>query len=237
MVSRDPTGEGQFISSCPLSCPSHTPQPPDSSTLSVTCFHPILHIISTFHHPQVRSRRHDPGMPSPHIPPPLNAKSCTKSYLFTRIPHTSPPHPTQPHPTHQVLLFAILAIELKRKAPKAHTFPEIIKARYGKPAHITFLCFGLITNMIVTAMLLLGGAAVANNLTGMNIYAACFLIPLGTIIYVVFGGLRATFLTDYIHTVVLYLLIIIFGFKVFSMYEGSLIGYVRHSSGCEEAVW
>jgi len=29
--------------------------------------------------------------------------------------------------TIQVLLFAILAIELKRKAPNAHTFPEIIK--------------------------------------------------------------------------------------------------------------
>jgi len=101
--------------------------------------------------------------------------------------------------TIQVLLFAILAIELKRKAPKAHTFPEIIRARYGTTAHIVFLYFGLITNMIVTAMLLLGGAAVANDLTGMNIYAACFLIPLGTILYVMFGGLRATFLTDYTH--------------------------------------
>ena len=31
----------------------------------------------------------------------------------------------------QVLLFGILAIELKRKAPNAHTFLEIIRARYG----------------------------------------------------------------------------------------------------------
>ena len=37
-------------------------------------------------------------------------------------------------------------------------------------------------SMIVTAMLLLGGAAVANSLTGMDIYAACFLIPLGIIL-------------------------------------------------------
>ena len=126
--------------------------------------------------------------------------------------------------TIQILLFAIIAIEVKRKAPKAHTFPEIIKARYGRNAHIVFLCFGLITNAIVTSMLLLGGASVVNALTGMNIYAACFLTPLGTILYVVFGGLRATFLTDYVHTVVLYILILVFAFKTYSMYPGALIG-------------
>jgi len=69
-------------------------------------------------------------------------------------------------------------------------------------------------SMIVTAMLLLGGAAVANSLTGMDIYAACFLIPLGIILYILFGGLRATFLTDYIHTVALFIIILVFGFTV-----------------------
>jgi Na+/proline symporter len=63
-------------------------------------------------------------------------------------------------------------------------------------------------------MLLLGGAAVATSLTGMNIYAACFLIPLGIIIYILFGGLRATFLTDYVHTVALFIIILVFGFTV-----------------------
>lgn len=33
--------------------------------------------------------------------------------------------------TVQILLFATLAIELKRRAPNAHTFLEVIKARYG----------------------------------------------------------------------------------------------------------
>lgn len=71
-------------------------------------------------------------------------------------------------------------------------------------------------SMIVTAMLLLGGAAVATSLTGMDIYAACFLIPLGIILYILFGGLRATFLTDYIHTVALFIIILVFGFTVFA---------------------
>lgn len=40
--------------------------------------------------------------------------------------------------TVQVILFATLAIELKRKAPNAHTFLEVIRARYG-PATVSLL--------------------------------------------------------------------------------------------------
>ncbi|PKU66017.1 Urea-proton symporter DUR3 [Dendrobium catenatum] len=104
--------------------------------------------------------------------------------------------------TIQVLLFGIMAIEIKRKAPNAHTVCEIVKARWGTAAHIVFLVFCFMTNIIVTAMLLLGGSAVVNALTGVNIYAASFLIPLGVIIYTLAGGLKATFLASYIHSVI-----------------------------------
>ena len=110
----------------------------------------------------------------------------------------------------QVLLFGILAIELKRKAPHAHTFLEIIRARYGDGAHRVFLVFALMTNMIVTAMLLLGGAAVVNGLTGMDISLAAFLIPLGVMIYTLVGGLKATFVADYMHTIIIFSVILIF---------------------------
>ncbi len=102
----------------------------------------------------------------------------------------------------QVLLFGVLAIEIKRKAPGAHTICEIVKARWGFHAHMVFLCFCFLTNIIVTAMLLLGGSAVVNALTGMNLYAASFLIPLGVIVYTLHGGLKATFLASYLHSVI-----------------------------------
>lgn len=110
----------------------------------------------------------------------------------------------------QVLLFGILAIELKRKAPNAHTFLEIIRARFGDGTHRVFLVFALMTNMIVTAMLLLGGAAVVNGLTGMNISIAAFLIPIGVMIYTLVGGLKATFVADYIHTIIIFVVILTF---------------------------
>jgi urea-proton symporter len=103
--------------------------------------------------------------------------------------------------TIQVLLFGVIAINLKKVAPSAHTVAEIVNARWGRTAHITFLFFCFAANTIVTAMLLLGGAATVEALTGMSYELAAFLIPWGVILYTAAGGLQATFLASYLHTV------------------------------------
>ncbi|KAG9772869.1 Na+/solute symporter, partial [Aureobasidium melanogenum] len=118
--------------------------------------------------------------------------------------------------TVQILLFATLAIELKRRAPNAHTFLEVIKARYGVVTHIVFLIFGLMTNILVTAMLLTGGSAVASSLCGVPTAAACFLLPIGVVLYTMFGGIKATFLTDYVHTVIILVIIFVFAFSAYA---------------------
>lgn len=116
----------------------------------------------------------------------------------------------------QIIAFATLAIKAKQRAPNAHTFLEIINARYGKAAHICYMFYALATNILVTAMLLTGGSAVVNDLTGMDTVAACFLLPLGVIIYTLFGGIKATFLTDYVHTIVIIVIILVFAFTVYA---------------------
>ncbi|KAF9043829.1 urea transporter [Hymenopellis radicata] len=118
--------------------------------------------------------------------------------------------------TIQVLLFAMLAAKLKMNAPYAHTWLEIVGARWGKTAHLVFMFFGLATNIIVSSMLILGGSATVTDLTGMSTLAACFLIPLGVAIYVVVGGMRSTLLCDYTHTTVLFAIILTFVFTVYA---------------------
>ena len=49
--------------------------------------------------------------------------------------------------------------------------------------------------------MILGAAGVITALTGMNIVASTFLLPLGVIVYTVVGGLKATFLTDYVYVI------------------------------------
>ncbi|KAH7908804.1 urea transporter [Hygrophoropsis aurantiaca] len=126
--------------------------------------------------------------------------------------------------TVQVLLFAQLAAKLKLNAPYAHTWLEIVGARWGTAAHLIFMFFGLATNLIVSSMLVLGGSATVTDLTGMSTIAACFLIPLGVAIYVVVGGMRSTLLCDYTHTTVLFAIILTFAFTVYatSGYIGSI---------------
>ncbi|KAK3695696.1 Sodium:solute symporter family-domain-containing protein [Podospora appendiculata] len=118
--------------------------------------------------------------------------------------------------TVQILLFATLAIELKRRAPNAHTFLEVIKARYGTLPHIVFMVFGLVTNILVTLMLIVGGSATVSALTGMHTIAAIYLLPVGVVAYTLVGGLKATILTDWIHTFILLIIIILFSLTTYA---------------------
>ncbi|KAI0894178.1 Na+/solute symporter [Annulohypoxylon nitens] len=118
--------------------------------------------------------------------------------------------------TVQILLFATLAIELKRRAPNAHTFLEVIKARYGTIVHLVFMVFGLVTNILVSLMLVVGGSATVSALTGMHTIAAIYLLPVGVVAYTMVGGLKATILTDWIHTFILLIIIIIFSLTAYA---------------------
>lgn len=122
----------------------------------------------------------------------------------------------------QIVLFAYLAIKLKQKAPECHTYLEVIKERYGTATHCVFIFFAIATNILVTAMLLAGGSAVTSDLTGMNTVAACFLLPMGVMLYTLFGGLKATFLTDYAHTIAIVVVIMALWFNTFG--AGSKLG-------------
>lgn len=124
--------------------------------------------------------------------------------------------------TVQVILFATLAIELKKKAPGAHTYLEIIKVRYGSVGHLVYLFFAICTNILVTVMLLEGGSAVFGDLTGMSVVAACFLIPVSVAVFTFAGGLKSTFLSDYLHTVILVAIIMTFTFTTYA--TSDLIG-------------
>ena len=64
-------------------------------------------------------------------------------------------------------------------------------------------------------MLLLGGAATVEALTGVDYRLASFLIPWGVILYTASGGLQATFLASYIHTVIIFAVLITMVFLVY----------------------
>lgn len=76
-----------------------------------------------------------------------------------------------------VCFLAFISIEAKRRAPNAHTLLELIKVRYGKGAHILWIVFCLVNNLLVFSSMLLGASTAVTSLTGMPVLASTYLMP------------------------------------------------------------
>ncbi|KAF7898561.1 hypothetical protein EAF00_005007 [Botryotinia globosa] len=116
----------------------------------------------------------------------------------------------------QIALMAVLGIVAKLRVPYAHTSLEFIRMRYGNYAHWIFIVLNLINNILGCGSMILAGAQLVTGMTGMHVVAACVLIPAGVVIYTAVGGLKATFLTDFLHTTVALILLIYFSLAVLS---------------------
>lgn len=51
-----------------------------------------------------------------------------------------------------------------------------------------------------------------------------YLIPLGVVIYTYLGGLKSTFLSDYIHTLIIFTLVLVVMFKVMAVQSLPVLG-------------
>ncbi|GAM42750.1 urea active transporter [Talaromyces pinophilus] len=96
-----------------------------------------------------------------------------------------------------------------------------------------------VTNLLSVTSMILGAAGVISALTGMNIVASTFLLPLGVIVYTVAGGLKAIFLTDYVHTLIVMVTLAFLTIKAInnpaitglsSFYDGSIFSFKSKSS-------
>ncbi|KAJ5777656.1 hypothetical protein N7520_000902 [Penicillium odoratum] len=104
---------------------------------------------------------------------------------------------------------AVLGVMAKIRVPYAHTSLEIVRMRYGKIGHLVFIVLNLVNNVFGCASMIMTGSQLIYGVSGMNFVAATILIPLGAV-----GGLKATFLTDYLHTAIALILIIYFTLSV-----------------------
>ncbi|KAI1206058.1 sodium/proline symporter [Annulohypoxylon truncatum] len=123
-----------------------------------------------------------------------------------------------------VCFLSLISIEAKRRAPNAHTLLELIRVRYGTAAHLIWIVFCLLTNILNFSSMLLGASAAVTSLTGMNVIASTYLLPVGVGVYTYFGGLRATFLTDYIHTFIIMIILAWVTIKIIVVKEIGSIG-------------
>lgn len=117
----------------------------------------------------------------------------------------------------QICVMSLLGIQAKKKIPNGHTCLEIIELRYGKPSHLLYMFMCLVNNLLSASEMILGAAAAISIVSGnLNIVASTMLIPFGVMCYTVVGGLKATFLTDYLHSLVALIILVYFNTAVIS---------------------
>ncbi|XP_072174249.1 uncharacterized protein [Diadema setosum] len=110
-----------------------------------------------------------------------------------------------------ILLFACLSVQMKTRAPGAKTFLQVIQARFGNRTHLVFCAFAILTNIIVTAMLMLGGCAVLSSLVkelSLEMSAMCLAAIIGASTSI--GGLGATFYLSYFNTTIIFIIMVVF---------------------------
>ncbi|CUM68058.1 uncharacterized protein PRCAT00005773001 [Priceomyces carsonii] len=104
----------------------------------------------------------------------------------------------------QICLMTVLGVQAKKKIPSSHTSLEIVSIRYGKACHLLYMFLSLTTNLISCSTMILGAAGAITAISGnLHIVASTMLIPFGVLLYTTVGGLKATFLTDFVHSLIL----------------------------------
>lgn len=124
----------------------------------------------------------------------------------------------------QIAGFSLAAIQSKRRTPTVMTVLQVVKARYGTTAHIVFMVLCLANNLIAYVNMAIAASASITAITGVNTIAVLWLMPAAVCAYTLVGGLKSTFLADYLHTVSLLLTVLYLVSKTLASEE---IGSIR----------
>ncbi|KAF0301993.1 putative urea active transporter 1 [Amphibalanus amphitrite] len=118
--------------------------------------------------------------------------------------------------TIQIILFAVLSIQLKTRAPGAKTFLQVIHARFGPRTHQVYCVFAFLTNLVVMMSLTIAGTAVLNSLVAdLSPEMAAMMLAIVIGGYTLIGGLGATFYVSYFNTALIFIMILMLVVEVY----------------------
>ncbi|GFN93724.1 urea-proton symporter dur3-like [Plakobranchus ocellatus] len=115
-----------------------------------------------------------------------------------------------------IILFPLLSITFKTRAPGAKTYLQVIKARFGPPAHIVYCLFALLTNVVILSVLIIAGHALFKGLVK-DISDELILLIFATLFgsYSFVGGLGSTFYVSYANAVITFIIMSYYIIKLF----------------------
>ncbi|KAF2184263.1 hypothetical protein K469DRAFT_727212 [Zopfia rhizophila CBS 207.26] len=114
----------------------------------------------------------------------------------------------------QIALMTVLDVLVKIRISNAHTSLEIVRYIYSRLGHIIFIFINMNNNIIGCASLIVTGSQLLYGMTVVHLTAATVLIRWSIMLYTAVGGLKATFLTDFLHTTIALILTVYFTIAV-----------------------
>ncbi|XP_076443027.1 uncharacterized protein LOC143281665 [Babylonia areolata] len=115
-----------------------------------------------------------------------------------------------------IILFPLLSLQFKTRAPGAKTYLQVVRARFGRGTHIVFCCFALLTNITILTAIIISGNDLFQALIkdvgdefSVLVMAALF----GSYSFV--GGLGSTFYVSYFNAFTVFVVLAVFVVRVF----------------------
>lgn len=124
-----------------------------------------------------------------------------------------------------MLLFPILSVQFKTRAPGAHTFLQVMYARFGKATHLLYIMLALLVNIMVIACLVVAGKATIQAMT-IDASDEFIVLVMATLFgsYSFIGGLGSTFYVSYFNAVLIATLLLTTIVKVFFSSDTEYLG-------------
>ncbi|RUS86831.1 hypothetical protein EGW08_005427 [Elysia chlorotica] len=134
-----------------------------------------------------------------------------------------------------MILFPVLSVQFKIRAPGAKTFLQVIYARFGQGPHLVFCFFALLMNTVVSICLLTASTAILKALVKDANDEYCIII-MATLFgsYSFVGGLGSTFYVSYFNAAIIFICLVVFTVRVFYSGDAGAIADLYAKVSCLE---
>ena len=95
-----------------------------------------------------------------------------------------------------LLVFAPLALRIRKVLPNGFTLPQFIHQRHGRAVHILYMIQFLGLQICSFAVQILAGSKLIEQLCGLDFHLVALILVIITLAYSLLGGVRASVITD-----------------------------------------
>lgn len=113
-----------------------------------------------------------------------------------------------------LMLFAPLAIRIKKLLPEGHTAGDFFRERYGRTGWVLFLVITLLYSVTWLVTMAIAGGKLLEALGGIPYAQGMTLILVVCVVYTLFGGLFAVIGTDFIQSLIILSGVVVIGVMV-----------------------